>query len=251
MAETKKKADKPEEAVEAPVETKTTVDIESAPKSYAGGLRIGAIVLWVLALAAEIVTILILRGTIYIEPERLTIFLLGGLILDAILVIVGAQLWKAANHKDPVSNKNKAKFWLWNNMGVIAAVVCFFPIIIYLLRDKDLDGKTKKLATIVAIIALLISGTASYDWNPVAEEDFQKNTETAMQELGDGSGNVYWTRFGGSYHLSKDCQTLTRTTPENLFQGTVEDAYNAKRTDPCDFCAGGGSVEAEEPAAAA
>ena len=215
-----------------------------AKKGNAGGLRIGAVLLWVLALACEVLTVLIFNRTIYVEDEKLRTFLLGGIILDAVLVIIGAQLWKAANHKDPISKKNKTKFWLWNNMGVIAAVVCFAPMIVLLLSNKDLDAKTKKLASIVAIIALLIAGVAGYDWNPVSEEDFARGTETAMAEYGDGSGQCYWTRYGKSYHLSKDCQTLTRTTESNLFSGSVEEAYEARRTDPCDFCAGGADSDA-------
>ncbi|MEG0751596.1 MAG: hypothetical protein RR998_01335 [Oscillospiraceae bacterium] len=257
MAETKSvkkkletKAARPAEAAEAPEQT---LNVSGAPRNNAVGLRIGAIVLWVLAVACEVLTILMLRGTMYVNPEHKQMFLIGGLVLDLLFVIIGSQLWKAANHKSPASKSNAIKFWLWNNMGVIVAVICFVPLIIFLLRDKELDPKTKKLVTIVAAAALLIAGAASYDYKPVAKEDFTKDTAATMQSMGDGSGQCYWTRFGKSYHLDKNCQTLTRTSSANLFNGTVDEAYDAHRIDPCDFCAGGKEVtdkpETEQPAA--
>ena len=46
---------------------------------------------------------------------------------------------------------------------------------------------------------------------------------------------VYWTRFGKSYHLDPNCHTLMRSS--KVYQGTIEEAFEANRTDPCDFCA--------------
>jgi hypothetical protein len=54
-------------------------------------------------------------------------------------------LWKKANHIDPASEKNKAKFWLWNNLGTILSVLAFLPIIILVFTNKDLDKKSKGL----------------------------------------------------------------------------------------------------------
>ena len=44
-------------------------------------------------------------------------------------------------------------------MGLIASVICFLPIVILLLANKDLDGKTKKIVTVVAAIALVLAFT--------------------------------------------------------------------------------------------
>ena len=149
--------------------------------------------------------------------------------LDLAFVIIGAQLWKRANHIDPVSKKNKVKFWLWNNMGVIVCVFAFVPMIILMLRNKELDKKTKAIAVVAAIIALLIGGVSSYDWNPVSLE--QK--EAAVEALGDGE--VYWAPFGKVYHTHEDCSALNQT--ETLTVGTVEEAIAANRTRLCSFCA--------------
>ena len=170
----------------------------------------------------------ILNGNISWTFLPLLYQLIIAIVLDLALVIVGAQLWKKANKIDPASEKSPVKFWLWNNMGVIACVIAFVPFIILLLNNKDLDKKTKTIATVVAIIALMIGGVASYDWNPVSVED----KDAAMQTI---SGNVYWAPFGKVYHTSEDCQALNQS--ETLTYGTVEQAIAAGRTRLCAFCA--------------
>ncbi len=243
MAETKKTATKKpaaKKADDAPVEKAAPASVKTAGKGGAAGLRIGAAILWVLAIAFEVLAILILNGNWEAFQNFLgTIFsdittpLIIALVADLVLVVVGSQLWKAANHKDPISEKNKFKFVLWNNMGVIVAIIAFLPLIILLLKNDKLDGKAKKLVTIIAVVAILIAAVCSIDFNPVSLEDMQ----TKASEGGYVGGEIYWTTFGKSYHLDKDCQSLSRTIPENLHDGTLEEAFDANRTDPCDFCA--------------
>lgn len=193
------------------------------------GLRIGAAVLWAAAVIFELIAVLIVFGKLNLSFLPVMWQLIVMIVLDLVCVIVGAQLWKKANHIDPVSEKNKAKFWLWNNMGVIACIVAFVPLIIIMVANKDLDKKTKAVCTVVAIIALLIGGLASYDWNPVSEE--QK--DAAVVALGDT--DVYWAPFGKVYHTHEDCSSLNRS--ESLTYGTVEQAIAAGRTRLCSFCA--------------
>lgn len=192
-------------------------------------LRIVAIVLWLVAIVCEVLAVLILFGKINMTFLPVIWQLIVMIVLDLICVIIGSQLWKKANHIDPASEKNKVKFWLWNNMGVIVCVVAFVPIIILMLSNKNLDKKTKVICTVVAIIALLIGGLASYDWNPVSLE--QK--EEAMSVLGDT--DVYWAPFGKVYHTHEDCSALNRS--ETLTVGTVDQAIAANRTRLCSFCA--------------
>ena len=203
--------------------------VTAANKKSATTKRIVAVVLWVLALAAEVGAILILNGIWYIPEEQKLYWLIGALAVDLILVIIGSQLWKKSNRLDPASKASKVKFFLWNNMGLIASVICFLPLIILLLANKDLDGKTKKIATVVAVIALIIASLFSIDFDPVSAEDLAEAQQTV------GNGSVYWTRFGKSYHLDPDCHTLQNSAV--VYQGTIEEAFEANRTDPCDFCA--------------
>ncbi|MDE5802756.1 MAG: hypothetical protein K2I22_07585 [Lachnospiraceae bacterium] len=228
MAEQKKTAKKIVKA-EGSTETKRTV--KEAPKTgNATGLRIGAVLLWLAAIGLEVLALMIFCGNVTLSflPLSTLVQVIIVLVLDLILVIIGSQLWKKSNHIDPASEKNKLKFWLWNNMGVIACVVAFVPFIILALTNKDADAKTKKIASIVAIVALLIGGIASYDFNPISAEEKAE----AMAELGDTT--VYWTPFGKVYHTDIDCQAMNRT--DTVTEGTVEQAIAANRTRLCKYC---------------
>lgn len=210
-----------------------TAVVSAANKSSATTKRILAVILWVVALAAEAAAILILNKTWYFDNENTRLyFLIGLIVVDLILVVIGAQCWKKANRLDPASEKSKVKFFLWNQMGLVAAIICFLPLIILLLTNKNLDGKSKKIATIIAAIALVIAALLSIDFSPVSAEDLAEAQQNAATV---SDGTAYWTRFGKSYHLDPDCQTLRNS--EVVYQGTIDEAFAANRTDPCDFCA--------------
>ena len=201
---------------------------EAAPVGNAKGLRIGAIILWVLALAFEVLALLVVLGKVDLKFMSELAQLIVFLILDFVCVVIGSQLWKKANHIDPASEKNPTKFWLWNNMGVLVSTVAFIPFVIVLLSSKDTDKKTKAIGTVVAVICLMIAGVSSYDFNPVSEEQL----DAAVEAISD---DVYWTRFGHVYHTHDDCQALNQS--EELTYGTVEQAIAANRTRLCAFCA--------------
>lgn len=200
----------------------------AAPVGNAAGLRWGAAGLWVLAVAFEVVAWLMLIGTINLTFMPTLWQIIVVLVLDLACVIVGAQLWKKANRIKPASEKNKLLFWLWNNMGVIVCAVAFLPFVILTLVNKEADKKTKAIAVVVAVIALLIGGVASYDFNPVSEEQ----QAAAIAAISD---DVYWSPFGKVYHTHDDCQALNQS--DELTYGTVEQAIAANRTRLCAFCA--------------
>ena len=202
----------------------------AAPVGNATPYRIGAIVLWVLAIGFEVLAILVTFGKIDLKFMPTLWQMIAFLVLDLACLIAGSQLWKKANHIKPASEKNKVKFWLWNNMGLIMTIICFVPFIILLLTNKNADKKMKVVGVACAAIMVIIGGLLSYDWNPVSAE--QK--EAAMAAI---TGEVLWTNsLGGKvYHTHEDCQALNRT--EELVQGTVEQAIAANRTRLCAFCA--------------
>lgn len=207
---------------------KATKVKEAAPVGNATGLRIGAVALWAVALGLEILAVMIFNGKVNWTFMPSMWQLIGALVLDLVFVIIGAQLWKKANRIKPASEKNKVLFWLWNNMGVIVCAVCFIPFVILALLNKEADKKTKTIAVVVAIIALLIGGVASYDFDPVSEEMQQ----AAINAIAD---DVYWSPFGKVYHTHDDCQALNQS--DELTYGTVEQAIAANRTRLCSFCA--------------
>jgi hypothetical protein len=192
------------------------------------GLRVGAVVLWILAIGLEVLALLVLNGTVNLTFMPSLWQIIIALVLDLVCVIIGSQLWKKANHIKPASEKNKLLFWIWNNMGVIVCAFAFIPFVILALTNKETDKKTKAIATVVAIIALLIGGVASYGFNPVSEEQQQ----AAMNAISD---DVYWSPFGKVYHTHEDCQALNQS--DTLTYGTVEQAIAEGRTRLCAFCA--------------
>ena len=204
----------------------------AAPVGNATGLRIGAIVLWLLAIGFEVLAVLVTFGKLDLKFMPTLWQMIAFLVLDLICVIIGSQLWKKANHIKPASEKNKAKFWLWNNMGLIVTVIAFVPFIVLLLTNKNADKKMKIVGTVAAVIMLLIGGLLGYDWNPVSQE-MKEEAEAAI-----GSNTlVYWTNTSGGtvYHTHEDCQHLDRT--EELVRGNVEQAIAANRVRLCKTCA--------------
>lgn len=210
-----------------------TAYVSAENKKKANGLRIGAVVLWLVAIALEVLTILLINGTLYI-PGNTMAYIIIGIVADLICVIIGSQLWKKANRLDPVSEKNKLKFFLWNQMGVIAAVLAFFPLVLLLLKEDDLDEKTKKILSIIAAIAMLLSVGTSIDYNPVSAEDLAQAQSDAYEYSIDGE-TCYWTSFGKCYHFNPDCHTIINSNP--VYTGTVAEAFEANRSKPCSYCA--------------
>ncbi len=198
------------------------------------GLRIGAIVLWVLAIVCEVFAIMAILQY-FIPPFGMSplVFLIIMIVLDLAFAILAAQLWKKANHIKPMSEKRgKFLFYLWNELGVIMACVCFIPLIIILLKNDKLDKKTKTIAAIVAVVALLITGVASADFHPISAE--QKQDAEAQITT-----DVYWTQFGHKYHLNADeetgCPHIRNSS--TLYKGSVTEAIESGRTAICSYCA--------------
>lgn len=203
------------------------------PEKRAKTRRIWAIVCWVIAIAFETIGILKLTHVIdWFSGLSMTSFLLICLGLDLLFFIPGSLLWKKANHIDPISEKNKTKFWIWNNLWTILSVLAFLPIIILVFTDKDLDKKSKKLVGWVAIAALVIAGLVSYDYNPVSSEQLERAEKEVLQVS--PSGTVYWATYSKKYHVDKDCPAFSNS--ETVYEGTVRDAYERWLTDPCRRC---------------
>ena len=230
------KATTPAEKPSTKTAAKAATPVTAADKSSAKTKRILAVVFWVLAIACEVLAVLVFIGKIDLKFISQMAQLIAFLVIDFILVVVGAQFWKQANHMDPVSEQNKVKFWLWNNMGVIVCCFAFIPFLIYVLFiDKNADPKMKKVAAIVAAVALVLGIGISYDWNPV----FLVVRRPPRSTLGDTS--VYWTQFGSVYHLDTECQHLNRSS--ELFEGDVATAIEKGKTRLCKTCAKNFNIE--------
>lgn len=203
------------------------------PQKRATCKRVWAIILWIVAIAFEVIGILKLTEVInWFSELDTTWFLLICIGLDLLFFIPGSLLRKKANHIDPASEKNKTKFWIWNNLWTILSVLAFLPIIIFVFTDKKLDKKTKGIVGTVAIIALAIAGFASYDYNPVSMEWLERAEQEVLQVS--PSGTVYWAQYSKKYHVDKDCPAFSNS--ETVYEWTVRDAYERWLTDPCRRC---------------
>jgi len=190
-------------------------------KGKAKQLRLFAFLAWILAIAGEVFAILKL-----IHDETLT-WLIVALVVILLLSILGSYLWKKANRLDPASEKDKARFFIQNQLGVIMAVIAFLPLVIFIFTDKKASGKTKGVAGVVAIVALLIAGIFGYEFNPASQEKYTKeiNEQTnVVKQLNNNKDEVFLAKTGIVYHLFEDCpyikgrEGVTTTTVEGAWQ---------------------------------
>jgi hypothetical protein len=223
-------------------ETRVFVATEES-KAKARNLRIISILLWAVAIAAEVVAIFQLQKV----PVNTTILIV--LIAAAlILAVIGNLLWKKSNRFDPASEKDKVKFFIQNQLGLIISIVAFLPLVILIFTSKNLDGKQKGLVGAIAVVAMLIAGVTGIDFNPPSQEQYLEQTRE-VESLNNGVNHVNWTKSGRSYHLYQDCSYINTDRTDEIFEGTVAQARELKNiTDLCDRCANRAKKENALPA---
>ncbi len=209
--------------------TKTFVASDES-KGKALKFRLFALLSWIVAIGIEVWAIMLLQ-----KPPVNTTYLIVMIVVIMIFAIIGSLLWKKANRFDPASEKDKIKFFIQNQLGVIISVLAFLPLIILIFTNKDLKGKQKGLVGTIAIVALVIAGYFGVDFNPPSIEQY--TAETAKVEALMGKNLVYWTDFGTKYHTYKDCYHINTTKTDEIFEGTVADAYKFEKiTELCKTC---------------
>lgn len=207
-------------------------EMHAERKGNALPFRIAAIVLWVLGIACEVVAILTANGTLFLPGLSQMVWLIIWIVADLVLVVVGSQLWKRANHISPASKESKVAYWVQTDLGIIIAVIAFAPIILLMLSNKDLDKKTKQVCSAVAGIALVAAIGSGIDYHPTTQEDLDQ-AEAGAAVLSD-DGLCYWTPFGKVYHFNPDCQYIKNSS--TIYSGTVQEAIDAKRVEGCSGC---------------
>lgn len=208
-----------------------TFQASEEAKAKAGQFRLFAILLWLVAIAGETFAILKL-----IHNETLT-WLIVAIVVILILAVVGNLLWKKANRLDPPSEKDKVKFFLQSQLGAIMSVLAFLPLVILIFMNKNIDGKTKGIAGVIAVIALLAAGITGTDFNPPSVEKYteQINAQTdSLKQITNGVDHVYWSKAGNKYHIYKDCQHIKNS--DEVFEGTVKDAWESRHIENGELC---------------
>ncbi len=199
-------------------------------KGKATQLRVIAGILWFFAICAQVVAITML----FKEPINMT-WIIGMIVIDLILAVIGSMLWKKSNRLDPASEKNKLLFFMQSQLGLVVAVIAFLPLIIFILTSNKLDTKQKGILGGIAGVALLIAGLSGYDFNPPSIEQYTEQTARVEQLM--GKNEVYWTKSGTKYHLYDDCHTINKDATTEVFIGSVAKARELRNiTELCKFC---------------
>jgi hypothetical protein len=192
-------------------------------KAKARQLRLFAILSWIIAMAGQAFAIfkLIHNNTL--------VWLIITIAVILVLAIVGSMLWKKANRLDPASEKDKAKFFVQNQLGAIMGVLAFLPLVILIFMNKEVDGKTKGIAGAVAVIAMLIAGITGIDFNPPSVEKYTNEINQqndVLNKLTPGNNIVYWTKDGNKYHIYQECQHIKGKN--DITQGTIKESFDKK-----------------------
>lgn len=190
-------------------------------KSKARTNRIIAFVCWIAAMAGQVYAIFNL-----ISNEKL-MWLIGAIVVILILAMTGSWLWKKANRLDPASKKDATKFFIQNQLGAIMGVLAFLPLVVMILLNKDLDGKSKGIAGAIAAIAMVVAGVQGYEFEDISIEKYTEEINEQTSVLNDltGSDNVYWTDQGLKYHIYDNCHHIKNRSTTN---GTVKQSFETR-----------------------
>jgi len=216
---------------------------ETGKKKNTALLRVGALVLWLLAAAAMYLPQI---GQLNLPFGAVRMIFLNALteaivdiVVAGVLVVLAAQLWKKANHIHPTKSHSPVLQFIWNQLGVLMAGVIFAPLAIIMITKSDkIDERMKKIVSVVLAVVFLAAAAGSADYHPVNSQD---EVDAILEQADENgyTGDAYWTKYGHSYHFSLECQALRNSRRENIYSGTLQEALDANRTDPCDFCADG------------
>lgn len=200
--------------------------------------RVVAWILWIVALVLEGVAIWYIL-TQNVRTDWFLWAIIGVFVVIGILTIIGSRLWQAANHADPASRQEPFRFFVQNQLGAFIPVIAFLPLILVVLLNKNIDGRTKAVAGAVGGVILVIAVLLGIDFNPASQEG---NTEQQVQEeianegqIDEytaivteltGADEVAWTPAGDVYHLCTDASAVNQESAANEIRvGTVADAH--------------------------
>lgn len=196
--------------------------------SSATQLRVIAFILWIAAIAAELGLIfgeLLARNGQPFTNGRMAV-LIGGLVVIAILAIVGNLLWKKANRLDPAHKRDTIRFFVQNQLGAFMTLLAFVPLVVLIFLDKDLGKGQKAVAGGIGVVLALLATTIGIDFNPPSVEQYTKERDSVIEHVGDD--NVYWGPYSNVFHICDKVSDLKQAADAGTIkEGTVADAHAA------------------------
>ncbi len=221
----KKKVVRVDSTPETPTKEPTWKPTPEA-KSKATRLRIFAIVLWLLAISAEVFASVWVwkRDWKGDEATLNMVVLIAAIVVIAVFAIAGSLLWKRANKADPASRAEPVRFFIQNQLGVIISIVAFLPLIVLIFTNKNMGGQQKTIAGVIGIVALVVAGLASAEFAPSSVEQYTTETQRVIELT--GQDQVFWTKSGEVYHLCEAASAVNLESKDNtIYSGTVGDAH--------------------------
>lgn len=243
-----------EESTKKPSNTEAKAEATWVPtetaKAKSTRLRIIALVLWIVAIAAEAFAIFwLLRQREFVGadgelvrntdtgllqhqeataqfPQWAFISLLAVLVVIAALSIIGSMLWKKANRLDPARREETVKFFVQNQLGAIIAIIAFVPLIILIFLNKDMSSGQKATAGIVGIALAALATVLGVDFNPPSVEQYTADQSTVIQLL--GQDEVVWVDGGKVYHVCDSVSAIQ--TGSDKRTGTTAEAVEAGKS---------------------
>ena len=213
---------------------------ETGKKKNTVLLRVAAFVLWALAAVAMYLPQIgewnLPFGAVRMLFMNRTVETIVDIVVAAVLCVIAARLWVAANHIHPTKSHSPVVQFLWNQLGVIMAGVIFAPLAIILIVKSDkIDEKTKKLVAAVLAVVFVAASAASADYHPVTQDA----VDAVLAEVGDygitADSEVYFTTYGYKHHYFADCQAIRNSN--NVESGSLQEAVETHHSDVCAFCA--------------
>ena len=200
-------------------------------KSKAKQFRTYAILAWVVAMIAQVLSIMKL-----ISDDTLVMMIIAIVVILGI-AIVGSTFWKKSNKLDPASEKNGMRFFLQNQLGAIMGVLCFLPMVIMIFTSNSISGKTKAIAGGAASVAMTAAGISGVEWDPASVEKYTEEIKKQNKEaksFGINTDKVYWSKAGNKYHAFDDCQYIKG---KNLNSGSIKKSWEEKGiSELCKVC---------------
>lgn len=125
------------------------------------GRRVGAVILWLLGFAIQLLCVLVVAGDLTLGDVRPPAWLVVVLavIIDAVVTLLGVRLWKDAS--DVVSRQRGSAAPSAGVVRAAASSAAFVPMVLFFLFAHNVDGRTRGASLVAALVAAAVCAVAT------------------------------------------------------------------------------------------